>query len=108
MSDFDTMHAAMAADLGNYEERKVGKNHLPNGLIVSTCITTDCGWETAVVDCAGTHPVQRYKSLVDAEKGHARWVNIATASPVRIIRIRYLNLESACIVELEYGPSLGD
>ena len=54
----------------------IGKNNV-NGLIISTVVTVDLGPETAIIDKNGTHPVQRYNDKVEAEKGHAEWVEKA-------------------------------
>lgn len=54
----------------------IGKNNV-NGLIISTVVTVDLGPETAIIDKNGTYPVQRYNDKVDAEKGHAEWVEKA-------------------------------
>ena len=60
-------------DANNYEFRKVGRDEI-NGLIISTCYTTDEGYETAIIDKNGTHPVERYKTKEDAVGGHAKWI----------------------------------
>jgi len=59
-------------DAGNYEQRKVGRNDI-NGVTVSTCYTTDMGYETAILDENGSHPVERYSSKEDALNGHIKW-----------------------------------
>lgn len=60
-------------DAMNYEARKVGRDEV-SGLIISTCYTTDEGYETAIVDNNGTYPVERYKTKEDAEIGHLKWI----------------------------------
>lgn len=62
---------------GNYEDRKVARDELDNGLIVSTADTSDEGFETAILDKNGTHPVERYKTKNGAINGHKRWVEFA-------------------------------
>jgi hypothetical protein len=64
--------------VGNYEERKVAKDVLENGLVVSTAYTTDEGYETAIINTLGdVKPVQRYPSKEAANVGHAKWVTFA-------------------------------
>lgn len=53
--------------------RKLARTEVA-GLIVSTMLTPDCGWETAVIDAQGAHPVARYADEQSAEQGHAAWV----------------------------------
>lgn len=59
-------------DIGTYEERKIGKDDV-DGLIVSTAFTSDEGYETAIGDTDGFHPVERYVSKKEAISGHQKW-----------------------------------
>lgn len=59
-------------DIGNYETRKLGKTEV-NGVAVSTAYTSDEGYETAILDENGVHPVERYPSKEDAQLGHEKW-----------------------------------
>lgn len=59
-------------DIGNYESRKLGRTTV-NGLTVSTAYTSDEGYETAIIDENGVHPVERYLSKEDAQIGHDKW-----------------------------------
>jgi hypothetical protein len=59
-------------DAGNYESRKVGRD-VVDGLTVSTCYTTDEGYETAILDTTGAYPVERYSSEEEAAGGHKKW-----------------------------------
>jgi len=52
----------------------VGKDKLDNGIIVSTVLTPDEGYETAILDDAGTYPVERYDGREGAESGHRKWM----------------------------------
>ena len=61
-------------DVGNYDSRKVGRDEI-NGFTISTAFTSDEGYETAIIDSNGVHPVERYERLNDAEEGHKRWYN---------------------------------
>lgn len=65
-------------DGNNYEQRKLGRTEV-NGIIVSTALTSDMGYETAILDQNGVHPVERYSSKEKAELGHEKWVNDSPA-----------------------------
>ena len=64
-------------DIGNYESRKVNRTYCKNRVGVSTAWSSDEGYETALLDKNGAHPVERYGCRGDAEKGHGRWVVFA-------------------------------
>lgn len=57
-----------------YENRKLGRKE-QHGLIISTCWTDEFGYETAVLDKNGAHPVERYDTEELAQIGHDKWVN---------------------------------
>ena len=57
---------------GNYVDRKVGRTRIGN-VVVSTCYTKDMGYETALLDTNGVHPVERYEDEAHAVLGHAKW-----------------------------------
>lgn len=63
-------------DMFNYEERKIGRTEI-GGLTVSTAHTSDEGYETALIDKNGVHPVARYADKGLAEAGHEAWVKTA-------------------------------
>lgn len=63
-------------DIGNYETRKVSRDDVA-GLTVSTAFTSDAGYETAILDKNGVHPVERYESQGLAVLGHAKWCESA-------------------------------
>lgn len=67
----------------SYKNRLVGRvNPDENaGVGVSTAWTPDEGYETALLDARGSHPVERYKTKKEAVKGHARWVKVAPNMP---------------------------
>lgn len=44
------------------------------GVGVSTVLTRDEGYETAILDKDGAHPVERYATREEAVAGHQRWV----------------------------------
>lgn len=64
-------------DIGNYEDRKVARHTSASGIEVSTAFTSDEGYETALIDANGTHPVERYEYLELAKAGHDRWLAFA-------------------------------
>ena len=51
-----------------------------NGLVVSTVMTFDMGWETAILDVHSAYPVERYASEELACEGHERWCSWAADS----------------------------
>lgn len=53
------------------------RDELPNGIIVSTVNTPDCGLETAILDSVKTYPVEQYGSEDEARLGHENWCRIA-------------------------------
>ena len=59
--------------MGNYEERKTGRDEI-DGFIISTCWTTDEGFETAIIDKNKVHVVERYSNENEAGKGHEKWI----------------------------------
>jgi hypothetical protein len=69
-------------DAFNYESRKVGRldPEENNGIGVSTAFTSDEGYETALLDANGVHPVERYTDKDKAEKGHLKWIDFAKKS----------------------------
>ncbi len=60
-------------DIDNYDERRVARDSAC-GLTVSTANTSDEGFETAILDTKGAHPVERYDDRPAAIAGHALWV----------------------------------
>lgn len=66
-------------DIDNYDIRKVGRleREENNGIGVSTCHTSDEGYETALLDANGAHPVERYETKELAEEGHKKWVEFS-------------------------------
>lgn len=65
--------------MDNYEDRKVGRIELEdnNGVGVSTAFSSDEGYETALLDANGIHPVERYPDKESSLKGHNKWVLFA-------------------------------
>ena len=62
-----------------YLERMVARVE-PNendGIGISTCWTKDHGYETALLDAGGAHPVERYVTREAAVVGHNIWAQRA-------------------------------
>lgn len=74
-------------------EGTVGRDEIDR-LIISTVFTSDMGYETAVIDSVGAHPVERYPDKEHAIRGHARWCMIIVGKTE--------------IFELGYGSLLGE
>ncbi len=72
-------------DIGNYEERKVGKDKV--GVFeVSTAYTTDEGYETAIIDKnKSPYPVERYSNKEKAEEGHKKWTEKMKKPPKELV-----------------------
>lgn len=64
-------------DMDNYEDRKVARDELDNGIVVSTAYSSDEGYETALIDKEDAHPVERYAGKEEAIEGHGRWLEFA-------------------------------
>lgn len=64
-------------DTYNYEDRKVSRDTSSCGIEVSTAYSSDEGYETALIDTNGTHPVERYETREDAVRGHYKWLIFA-------------------------------
>lgn len=86
------------------EEYRVGQTELPNGLVVSTMLTSDCGYETAIIDAVCVTPVERYPSIEQAEAGYAVWEKRAAESPETVKRIAWVAMcsEDVGTIRLTY------
>jgi hypothetical protein len=62
------------------------------GIGVSTIDSSDLGFETAILDGSGAHPVERYDTLEQAKAGHAKWVKKAKAGLKHIVKLGYGDL----------------
>ena len=60
-------------DFGTYNLRTVGRNNI-KGLTISTAYTSNCGYETAIIDANGIYVVERYANIMNAEAGHLKWL----------------------------------
>lgn len=56
----------------NYAPHRIGKDCV-NGLTVSTVLTPDYGYETAIGDKHNWYPVERYPDMKTAKSGHVKW-----------------------------------
>jgi hypothetical protein len=56
------------------------------GIGVSTVLTSDEGYETALLDAHRAHPVERYHDERSAREGHDRWV-VASRTLERIVEL---------------------
>ena len=63
----------------DYDKMKLGRIEPKdnNGIGVSTANTPDEGYETALLDSNGIHPVERYKTKKNALLGHKKWIKFA-------------------------------
>ena len=93
MLDVLNMLNGTTNDMGNYDSRKVARDDV-KGITVSTAYTTDCGYETALLDKNGVHPVERYADRKTAVTGHAAWKKKAATLKT--------------ITKLGYGNSIPD
>jgi len=73
-------------DIGNYDSRKIARDTSECGIIVSTAHTSDEGYETALLDSNGVHPVERYSLEEEALKGHYKWLTFAQDVDGKIIK----------------------
>ena len=74
-------------DAGNYQSRKVADKVWIKGIGISTTYTSDEGYETALLDDNGAHPVQRYSNKDESIKGHNQWVSKIKKGVKRVIRV---------------------
>mgnify|MGYP001602237729 CR=1 FL=1 len=73
-------------DTYNYEQRKIVKE-FTNGLGISTAYTSDEGYETALLDTNGVHPVERYATRELAVEGHKKWVKFSEGNENKVIEL---------------------
>lgn len=69
------------------------------GLGISTVNSSDMGYETAVIDSSGAHPVERYSSELEAIAGHRKWVEKSKVLKT-IIELGFGSLVEAKDIEL--------
>jgi hypothetical protein len=88
--DLFSLLSASLEDAGNYDSRKVGRDDV-KGLIISTCYTSDMGYETAIIDKNKTYIVERYPSINAAAEGHKKGKGFAN------------NLKNKEVTDVGYG-----
>jgi hypothetical protein len=91
-------------DIGTYETRKINRveREENGGIGVSTAFTSDEGYETALLDKNGVHPVERYTNKKAAQTGHTKWVDFAkTANGKQIKSLGWssMNLDETITLE---------
>ncbi len=82
-------------NIDNYENRKLMRIDPEDngGIGVSTADTSDMGFETALLDQNGVHPVERYENEEDAKLGHVKWVEFAKKGKEKpVIKLGYSDL----------------
>jgi len=92
-------------DKHDYDIRKVEREYI-NGLIISTAYTDDMGYETAILDMNGVHPVERYNSKEEAEKGHKKWVEFCKTKKIKIKKLGYGELINSQIIILKRSEEM--
>ena len=91
-------------DLSNYRSRKVGRQDYVEGetVGVSTAWTSDEGYETALIDSNGAHPVERYYNKDESVKGHEKWVEFSkTANGKKIKKLGWSDVGNDKTVTLK-------
>ncbi len=73
-------------DQSNYKSRCIGKTEI-DGLVVSTAWTSDEGYETAILDAPGVHPVERYEGKKEALVGHEKWCDFVRKGGRDIVKL---------------------
>jgi len=69
----------------------IGKTKV-NGIMVSTVNTLDLGFETALLDKNGAHPVERYCDRTKAEQGHKKWIK-KSKTIKKVVKLGYPGLQ---------------
>ena len=67
----------LMASIEDYNNRKVARYESKSKITVSTVWTDDMGYETALLDSNGAHPVERYGTIEEATSGHEKWTKFA-------------------------------
>lgn len=91
MDDFLSMGLAMMLDCNNYDERKVAEKEEVGKFKVSSCYTSDMGYETAICYADEVYPVERYETKKECTEGHKKWIEWAKNKPKTIPYLQYDN-----------------
>lgn len=103
MEQILSMLCATQLDRDNYNDRKVAEQvKLENGLKISSCYTSDRGYETAIGYNDEWYPVERYADKDDCVQGHSKWTEWAKNNPKTIPYIKYDSDEILENIEVEY------
>lgn len=76
---------------GQAQSKPMARDYV-DGLVIDTCQTSDLGYETAIMDEVGAHPVARYETGPMAMKGHAWWCKWADEGHRTVHRLGYPGL----------------
>jgi len=74
MSDMFKMLKTIVETCEEPLERRMVARDFANGFILSTVLSRDCGYETAIIDAQKTYPVERYSTKELALRGHLNWL----------------------------------
>ena len=88
MSDF--LRLMMGATISSVLVKRT--KLLKEGFIISTVQTVDMGYETAICDREGAQPVERYKTLEEAEKGHTKWEDFIVKGNRKVTKLGFASL----------------
>lgn len=98
MNNFFDMALAMLTDANNYEQRKVADKVTVDKFTISSCYTSDMGYETAICYGDEVYPVERYEDKESCIKGHNKWIEWAKQKPTQI---PYINFDNEIEEEIE-------
>ena len=69
------------------EIRKDALTEKLKGIVIDTCNTSDCGWETGIEkEGKGFVIVEEYPNKEEAIKGHKKWVERMKKKPTRKLK----------------------
>lgn len=72
---------------GGKEIRKDALREEFKGIVIDTCDTTDCGWETGIeVKGNAWVIVEEYPNKEEAIKGHKKWVKSLKENPTQELK----------------------
>lgn len=92
MNDLFNMLNAMILDANNYDDRKVAEKEQVGEFKISSCYTSDMGYETAVIYKDEVYPVERYISKEECIEGHNKWIEWAKNKPKIIPYLQFDNV----------------
>lgn len=103
MDDLLNMLSAMILDADNYDERKVAEKEQVGEFKISSCYTSDMGYETAIGYKDEFYPVERYDTKEECIEGHNKWIEWAKNKPKSIPYLQFDNktIENIDVEEAE-------